>query len=175
MADRPGRPIRCRFSQYRTTRPGVPSFISACGVSAVGFGPKELSPTLARRSQLAIHPADLLDPCGSPAPRRHPGARRHGYSVVTVCIRLPTSNVKIVPWTWLRAVFSEVHVICRRRGGGGGGRGVAWRPARRIVGRSDFRGSLKFSSGCKSPERQKGDIVLLLPLLSRERVELRKE
>ena len=53
--------------------------------------------------------------------------------------------------------------------------GVAWRPARRIVGRSDFRGSLKFSSGCKSPERQKGDIVLLLPLLSRERVELRKE
>jgi hypothetical protein len=83
---------------------------------AVGFGPKELSPTLARRSQLAIHPADLLDPCGSPAPRRHPGARRHGYSVVTVCIRLPTSNVKIVPWTWLRAVFSEVHVICRRRG-----------------------------------------------------------
>ena len=55
------------------------------------------------------------------------------------------------------------------------GRLFSQRQARRIVGRSDFRGSLKFSSGCKSPERQKGDIVLLLPLLSRERVELRKE
>jgi hypothetical protein len=40
---------------------------------AAGFGPKELSPTLARRSRLAIHPADLLGPCGSPAP---PGATR---------------------------------------------------------------------------------------------------
>ena len=52
---------------------------------AVGFGPKELSPTPAGRSRLTIHPADLqvYGPCGSPAPRRHPGARRQRHPVVT--------------------------------------------------------------------------------------------
>jgi hypothetical protein len=64
---------------------------------AVGFGPKELSPTPARPSLLAIHPADLSEgPCGSPAPRRHPGARRHGYSIVTSGIRPLRTNVKVV-------------------------------------------------------------------------------
>src|SRR5215218_10353048 len=56
----PCRPIRCRFSQHRTAWPGVPSFLSPTRL-AVGFGPKELSPTPARRSQLAIHPADLSE------------------------------------------------------------------------------------------------------------------
>ena len=64
---------------------------------AVGFGPKELSPTPARRSQLAIHPADLAEgPCGSPALRCHPEARRYGYSIVTSDIRPLRTNVKAV-------------------------------------------------------------------------------
>jgi hypothetical protein len=46
-------------------------------------------------------------------------------------------------------------------------------PAGRIVERSDCEGSLKISLACKTPEHQKGDIVFLLPLLSREGVELR--
>src|SRR5215203_584836 len=79
----PCRPIRSRFAQDRTTRPGVPSFLSPTRL-AVGFGLKELSPTLVGFAELAIHPADLLrGPCGSPAPRRHPGVRRPGYAVVT--------------------------------------------------------------------------------------------
>ena len=46
-------------------------------------------------------------------------------------------------------------------------------PAGRIVARSDFEGSLKISLACKTPEHQKGDIIFLLPLLSREGEELR--
>ena len=64
----------------------MPSFISACGL-AVGFGPKELSPTLARRSQLAIHPADLLDPCGSPAPGATQGLGVTAILLSPRCIR----------------------------------------------------------------------------------------
>ena len=43
---------------FRT--PDLPPSSAPAGL-AVGFGPKELSPTLARRSQLAIHPADLSE------------------------------------------------------------------------------------------------------------------
>ena len=90
----PSRPMRCRFSNTESLGQECPLSLTPAGL-AVGFGPKELSPTLARRSQLTIHPADLQeDPCGSPAPQRHPEARRHGYSVVTFCIRLPRTNVK---------------------------------------------------------------------------------
>src|SRR5215217_45768 len=56
---------------------------------AVGFGPKELSPTLLLR---AIHPGTFCKgPGGSPASRRHPGARRYGYAVVNLMYTPVTS------------------------------------------------------------------------------------
>ena len=77
----PRRPIRCRFSRDRTTWLGVPSFFSPTRL-ADGFGPKELCPTL----HWSDSPLDLAVRSGSPAPRRHPGARRHGYAVVTLVV-----------------------------------------------------------------------------------------
>src|SRR5215207_1248281 len=51
---------------------------------AVGFGPKELSPTLARRGQLAIHPADLSEKVRVGPPP--PGAtRRLGVFLASYC------------------------------------------------------------------------------------------
>src|SRR5215204_659700 len=57
----PGRPIRCRFSQHRTTWPGVPSFLIAYEVSCRVRAERVKPYARARRSQLAIHPADLSE------------------------------------------------------------------------------------------------------------------
>jgi hypothetical protein len=45
-------------------------------------------------------------------------------------------------------------------------------PRRGILRTSPVRSSKKFSLECGASQRQKGDVVLLLPALSRERVEL---
>ena len=86
---RPGRTFGEACSDLTTTPPpnpattqaGVPqgpprtpytSFFAPAGL-AVGFGPKELSPTRAREAWLAIHPEDLIDPCWVPRPPALPG------------------------------------------------------------------------------------------------------
>src|SRR5215213_838632 len=130
VADRPCLPIRCRFSRRRTTRPGVPSFLTPARL-AVGFGPKELSPTLAGFAELAIHPADLLRaPCGSPAP----GATRElgvlAMQLSPIGIRLGgqvvnTAETRVCTQPRRRAL-SEVRVTYRRRGRPG----ASWRPVR---------------------------------------------
>ena len=67
---------------------------------ADGFGPKELSPTLLLR---AIHPGTLCGPCGSPAPRRHPGARRYGYAVVNPMYTPVTSCCQHFFWQQIQS------------------------------------------------------------------------
>jgi hypothetical protein len=50
---------------------------------AVGFGPKELSPTPTSASWRFTPRTCRCSPCGSPASRRHPEARRQRHPVVT--------------------------------------------------------------------------------------------
>jgi hypothetical protein len=54
-------PNMIRSKKGRCSGTPTTSFFAPAGL-AVGFGPKELSPTLAAFAGLAIHPADLLGP-----------------------------------------------------------------------------------------------------------------
>src|SRR5829696_5378250 len=111
VADRPCLPIRSRFSRRRTTRPGVPSFFSRARL-AVGFGPKELSPTPGYPGD---SPREPCGPCGSPAPRRHPEVRRLlamllSYLVYARHGRLSTLQQQVLRTQATGGFFSELRV-----------------------------------------------------------------
>src|SRR5829696_266875 len=80
----PSRPIRCWFSRHQTTWPGVPSFLSAYEVSC-RVRAERVKPYASSAKPASDSPRGPLreGPCGSPAPRRHPGVRHPSYAVVT--------------------------------------------------------------------------------------------
>jgi hypothetical protein len=100
---RPPKTRRQRQGRARHDPPSgtrLTSFCTPAGL-AVGFGPKELSPSSASISR-RFTPKTFWVLSGSPVPWRHPGARRLGISFSLSHIRLATHVVngcfRRLPW-----------------------------------------------------------------------------